>query len=133
MREDGFPRELQLNEPQPGETQEEEGIEEPGEGWAPTGAATNEWQPVQEMGSHKRAAAEQAVTRIDRRHWISAGAGGERGTRGKDGFQQELQQRVAARGDRMHWICAGMTDWEHEDCPHHQGRQRTTGSTNAES
>ena len=55
------------------------------------------WQPGQEMSPHKRAAAEQAVARIDRRHWISAGVGGDRGARGKDGFQEELQQRVAAR------------------------------------
>ena len=67
-----------------------------GKGRVPAGAATNVWQPGQEMSPHKRAAAEQAVARIDR-HWISAGVGGDRGARGKDGFQEELQQRVAAR------------------------------------
>ena len=30
-------------------------------------------------------------------HWISAGVGGERGTRGKDGFPQELQQRSGSQ------------------------------------
>ena len=43
------------------------------------------------------------VARRGRRQGINVGAGGNRGTRGKDGFQQELQQCVAARaGDEAH-------------------------------
>ena len=64
-----------------------------GDGWVPTGAA-----------------AKWVAARIDRMHWISAGVGGDRGTRGKDGFPQELQQMSGSQ-ERQDALDKSGHDW----------------------